>query len=195
MGRRARATVFNAICAATNSLMHFSQHQMKGDADTCICANCGASDGHMPQLNKTGKKYVFEDPCCFAGNSLNVKKTKTIECSFPLKNHPVTCPSCNEKFWRFDLQNHFKISHTEEIIPGVAVIPEAEKSLLQKKKSFRKNAFKKEDLERLNDSELILLPLTDFWDSKKKNWKTNAYGNFGKRHCGRMKNLFGQEKF
>ena len=103
----------SAKIAITNSLMHFSQHQIKGDADTCICAYCGASDGHMPQLNKTGKKYVFEDPCCFSGNSLNVRKTKTIECSFPLKNYPVTCPSCNEKFWRFDLPNHFEISHTE----------------------------------------------------------------------------------
>ena len=110
-------------------------------------------------------------------------------------NAPSRWKISHEKFWRFDLPNHFKISHTEEIIPGVAVIPEAEKSLLQKKKSFRKNALKKEDLERLNDSELLLLPLTDFWDSKKKNWKTNVYGNFGKRNSDRMKNLFGQEKF
>tara|TARA_B100001123_G_scaffold258076_1_gene287664 strand:- start:157 stop:483 length:327 start_codon:yes stop_codon:yes gene_type:complete len=63
------------------------------------------------------------------------------------------------------------------------------------RRSFRKNALKKQDLERLNDSELLLLPLTDFWDSKKKNWKTNVYGNFGKRNSDRMKNLFGQEKF
>ena len=87
-------------------------------------------------------------------------------------NAPSRWKISHEKFWRFDLPNHFKISHTEEIIPGVAVIPEAEKSLLQKK--FRKNALKKQDLERLNDSEFLLLPLTDFWDSKKKNWKTKS---------------------
>ena len=123
------------------------------------------------------------------------KKIKTIECSFPLKNHPVTCPSCSEKVWRLDLPNHFTISHPGEIIPDVAVIPEAEKSLLKKKKSFRKNALKKEDMVRLTDNELLLLPHMGFWDNRKKNWKTNIYGNFGKRNSDRMKNLFGQEKF
>ena len=58
----------------TIALMHFSKHQMKGDADTCICAFCGSADGHMPEVNKTGKKYLFPDLCSFAGNTWNAKK-------------------------------------------------------------------------------------------------------------------------
>ena len=91
----------------TTALMHFSYHQMQGDGDTCICAFCGSTDGHMPTLNKTGKKYLFPDACCFAGNMLNVKKLQTIKCSFPLKNFPMECPSCSETFWRFDMKTAF----------------------------------------------------------------------------------------
>ena len=79
------------------------------------------------------------------------------------------------------MKNHFTISHPQEVIPEVAMIPEEEQNLIKKKKSFRKNALKKEDLERLVDKELALLPITDFWDTKKKTWKSSTYGNFGKR--------------
>ena len=34
----------------------------------------------MPEVNKTGKKYLFPDSCSFGGNTLNAKKLKTIEC-------------------------------------------------------------------------------------------------------------------
>ena len=44
----------------TIALMHFSKHQMKGDADTCVCAFCGSADGHMPELNRTGKSICFQ---------------------------------------------------------------------------------------------------------------------------------------
>ena len=100
----------------------------------------------------------------------------------------VIMPS--ETFWRFDMKKHFTISHPQEIIPEVAIIPEEEQNLIKKKKSFRKNALKKEDLARLVDKELALLPITDFWDTKKKKWKTSVYGNFGKRNSNRMKKLF-----
>ena len=149
----------------------------------------------MPTFNKTGKKYLFPDACSFAGNTLNVKKLQTIECSFPLKNFPMECPSCSETFWRFDMKKHFTISHPEEVIPEMAVIPEEEQNLIKKKKSFRKNCLKKEDLERLVNKELALLPIGDFWDIKKKKWKSNVYGNFGKQNSVRMKEVFGQENF
>ena len=48
------------------------------------------------------------------------------------------------------MKNHFTISHPQEVIPEVA-IPEEEQNLIKKKKSFRKNALKKEDLARLVD--------------------------------------------
>ena len=99
---------------------------------------------------------------------LNVKKLQTIECSFPLKNFPMECASCNETFWRFDMKKHFTISHPEEVIPEMTVIPEEEQNLIKKKKSCRKNCLKKEDLERLVNKELALLPIGDFWDIKKK---------------------------
>ena len=105
---------------------------------------------------------MFPETCCFAGNTLNAKKLKTIECSLPLKNHPMECPSCSTTVWRFEMKNHFTIAHTEEEIPEVAMLPEEEQSLIKKKKSFRKNALAKGDLERLGDKELALLPMTDF---------------------------------
>ena len=116
----------------------------------------------MPEVNKTGKKYLFPDSCSFGGNTWNAKKLKTIECSLPLKNYPMECPSCSKPFSRFDMKNHFTISHPQEVIPEVAMIPEEEQNLIKKKKSFRKNALKKEDLARLVDKELVLLPFTDF---------------------------------
>ena len=175
--------------------MHFSKHQMKGDADTCICAFCGSADGHMPEVNKTGKKYLFPDFYSFGGNTWNAKKLRTIECSLPVKNFPMECPSFSKPFSRFDMKNHFTISHPQEVIPEVAMIPEEEQNLIKKKKSFRKNALKKEDLARLVDKELVLLPITDFWDTKKKTWKSSMYGNFGKRNSDRMKNIFGKQNF
>ena len=77
------------------------------------------------------------------------------------------------------MKKHFTIAHPEEAIPEVAILSEAEQNLIKKKKSFRKNALQKADLERLEDKEVALLPLTDFWDSKNKTWKSNVYGNFG----------------
>ena len=93
------------------------------------------------------------------------------------------------------MKNHFTIAHPEEKIPEVASLSEAEQNLIKKKKSFRKNALQKADLERLEDKELALLPLTDFWDSNNKTWKSNVYGNFGKRNSTRMKKIFGKKKF
>jgi len=53
----------------------------------------------------------------------------------------------------------------------------------------------KTDLERLVDKELALLPLTDFLDTKNKTWKSNMYGNFGKRTSDRMKKIFRKQNF
>ena len=49
------------------------------------------------------------------------------------------------------MKNHFTISHPQEVIPEVAMIPEEEQKMIKKKKNFRKNALKKEDLARLVD--------------------------------------------
>ena len=40
------------------------------------------------------------------------------------------------------MKNHFTISHPQEVIPEVTMIPEKEQNLIKKKKSFRKNALK-----------------------------------------------------
>ena len=93
------------------------------------------------------------------------------------------------------MKNHFTISHPQEVIPEVAIIPEEEQNLIKKKKSFRKNALKKEDLARLVDKELALFPITDFWDTNTKTWKSSVHGNFGKRNSDRMKNIFGKQNF
>ena len=38
------------------------------------------------------------------------------------------------------------------------------------------NALCVKDLEKLNEEELKLLPLKDFWDATKKEWKKNVFG-------------------
>ena len=43
----------------------------------------------------------------------------------------------------------------------------------------------------INEKELKLLPLKDFWDATKKEWKKNVFGTFAKRKSVTMKNIFG----
>ena len=50
----------------------------------------------QPTTNNTGKKWIFPESCVFAGNTLNVKKLKKIEVSFPLANYPMPCPHCEK---------------------------------------------------------------------------------------------------
>ena len=59
------------------------------------------------------------------------------------------------------------------------LLTEEEQNLIKKKKCFRKNALQKVDLEQLGDKEFAFLPMTDFWDTKNKTWKSDVYGNFG----------------
>ena len=65
--------------------MHFSMHQLKGDNESEICAYCGKDHDEPTKFtNSSGKKWVLPESCAFAGNTLNVKKAKKIEVSFPL---------------------------------------------------------------------------------------------------------------
>ena len=61
--------------------------------------------------------------------------------------------------------------------------------ILQKKQARVANALSVKDLEKLNDHELKLLPKKDFWDEKKKEWKTNVYGTFVERHSVKLKKI------
>ena len=45
------------------------------------------------------EKMIFPESCVFAGNTLNVKKLKKIEVSFPLANYPMSCPHCEKSLW------------------------------------------------------------------------------------------------
>ena len=51
------------------------------------------------------------------------------------------------------------------------------------------------DLNKLSDGALKILPLKDFWDTKKKKWRENTYGSFGAQQSLRMKRLFGENNF
>ena len=170
--------------------MHFSMHQLKGDNDSEICAYCGKYHD-APTTNSTGKKWVLPEACVFAGNTLNVKKAKKIEVSFPLANYPMPCPHCEKTLWRFDMQKHVTKNHPDKECPSEGIISEAEKGILEKKKQRTANALSVKDLEKLNEEELKLLPLKDFWDATKKVWKKNGFGTFAKRNSVMMKKIFG----
>ena len=45
------------------------------------------------------------------------------------------------------------------------------------------------DLEKLNEEELKFLPLKDFWDATKKEWKKNVFDTFAKRNSVKMKEI------
>ena len=130
-------------------------------------------------------------PKKIAGNTLNVKKAKKIEVSFPLANYPMPCPHCEKALWRFDMQKHVTKNHPDKECPSEGIISEAEKGILEKKKQQTANALSVKDLEKLNEEELKLLPLKDFWDATKKVWKKNGFGTFAKRNSVMMKKIFG----
>ena len=65
----------------------------------------------------------------------------------------------------------------------------------EKNATRSKLALLAKDFVKLTDDELLLLPLKDFWDSRKKQWKKNAAGGFAKQNSSRIKNLFGKSKF
>ena len=75
--------------------------------------------------------------------------------------------------------------------PSEDIISEAEKGILEKKNQRTANALFVKDLEKLNEEELKLLPVKDFWDATKKAWKKNAFGTFAKRNSVTMKKIFG----
>ena len=130
---------------------------------------CG-EPGHMPELSKSKKKWVLGSECVFSGHSLNKKKIETIECSFPLSNHPMECPVCNELVWRYDMGKHMASKHPGQDCPPEPIVSAAEKEIITKKSKNTKKNLKISDLQKLSDDALKLLPLKDFWDSSKKQW-------------------------
>ena len=110
-------------------------------------------------LTAVEKKWVLPESCAFAGNTLNVKKAKKIEVSFPLANYPMPCPHCEKTLWRFDMQKHVTKNHPDKECPSEGIISEAEKGILEKKKQRTANGLSVKDLEKLNEEELKLLPL------------------------------------
>ena len=74
------------------------------------------------------KKWIFPESCVFAGNTLNVKKLKKIEVSFPLANYPMSCPHCEKSLWRFDMQKHVTKNHPDKECPSEGIISKAKGS-------------------------------------------------------------------
>ena len=95
------------------------------------------------------------------------------------------------------LQSRFSIADQPpgKTCPPQVVVSEAEKTILARKKITAEKALKKKDLDKMNDGELLLLPLKDFRDHGKKEWKKNVAGNFGKQNSEQMKRLIGTNKF
>ena len=90
---------------------------------------------------------------------------------------------------------HMETKHPDEISPAEGIVSKEEKEIINKKLKNTRNCLLKTDLEKLSDEALKLLPLKDFWDSRKKEWKSNAYGTFAKQQSESMKRLFGAENF
>ena len=115
------------------------------------CAYCG-KEHDAPTTNKTGKKWEFPSEYSFAGNTLNVKKLKTIEISFPLASYPMKCPHCEKSVWRFDMRKHVEKDHPDKECPAEGILSKAEKGILQKKQARVANALSVKDLEKLDEN-------------------------------------------
>ena len=65
-----------------------------------------------------------------------------------------------------------------------------------KKKNFKsKIAMSVPELNRLPDEQLALFPVKEFWDAKKKAWRSTKAGVWAKSRSIKMRNLFGIENF
>ena len=74
------------------------------------------------------------------------------------------------------MQKHVTKNHPDKECPSEGIISKAEKGILEKKQKRTANALCVKDLEKLNEEELKLLPLKNFWDATKKEWKKNVFG-------------------
>ena len=74
------------------------------------------------------------------------------------------------------MQKHVTKNHPDKECPSEGIISKAEKGILEKKQKRTANALCVKDLEKLNEEELKLLSLKDFWDATKKEWKKNVFG-------------------
>ena len=106
----------------------------------------------------------------------------------------MSCPYCEKSLWQFDVQKHVTKNHPDIQCPSEGIISKAEKGILEKKQQRTANALSVKDLEKLNEEELKLLPLKDFWDAAKKEWKKNVFGTFAKRNSVTMKKIFGLDQ-
>ena len=50
---------------------------------------------------------------------------------YPVINHPLKCPLCNENVWRWSLADHFQAAHNEKPIPAHLAIKKFERELLK----------------------------------------------------------------
>ena len=93
------------------------------------------------------------------------------------------------------MEKHMATKHSGQNCPPEGIVSAAEKEILAKKTRNTKNNLKLADLKKLSDDTLKLLPLKDFWDSSKKEWKNKTYGTFAKQQSSKMKRIFGKENF
>ena len=89
------------------------------------------------------------------------------------------------------MAKHVNQKHPGQDCPAEGIVPDAEKEILKKKKKKQKeNNLIISDLRKFSDDALKILPVKDFWDFKKKDWKSNQYGVFGKQCSQRMERIF-----
>ena len=88
----------------------------------------------------------------------------------------MQCPHCEKSVCRFDMQQHVKEDHPGKECPAEGIISKAERGILEKKQTRKANALSVKDVDKLDEDELKLFPLKDFWDSTKKEWKKKSLG-------------------
>ena len=94
---------------------------------------------------------------------------------------------------------HFSIWPTKNFSMHTNATIQCEKfiegSLLSKKTRNTKNTLSVACLKNVSNEELLLLPLSDFWDVRNTKWMSNVFGTFGQQNSSRMERLFGKSKF
>ena len=80
-------------------------------------------------------------------------------------------------------------------VPNELAVSDAEAKLVKEKNFTSKLAMSLAELSRLGDEQLALFPVSDFWDKKKRTWKSTNAGVWAKASSVKMKRIFGTDTF
>ena len=98
-------------------------------------------------------------------------------------------------FWTLQNQEKLHNSHPTESFPTEFAVSEAEARMVRNE-NFKSNlAMNVSEISRLSENELVLFPAKDFWDAKRRTWKSTKAGAWAKAQSEKVKDAIGKDNF